>query len=270
MKSVLLYANSDPGLESRLGAAFDVIRTFNGHLTCVQVTPYDSFVMGDPFGGVYALPTVIEQVRKTADEHQTMLQERLRGEGVAWDWLRFDGSPAQVIVDRARLADLIVLSLPSAGSRGPEGSRAMLADVLVHARAPVLAVPQTSDAVQCLGAAMVAWDGSLESSHALRLTLPMLTRASAVHVVTVVEGHTEFPATDACHYLARHGIEAELHEWSREGRSTAAALLDAAAQLSAGYVVMGAYGHTRLREAVLGGATRDMLQTSTVPLLLAH
>ena len=117
---------------------------------------------------------------------------------------------------------------------------------------------------------MVAWDGSLESSHALRLTLPMLAPAAAVHVVTVTESHTEFPATDACHYLARHGIEAELHEWSREGRSTAAALLAAASNLSASYIVMGAYGHTRLREAVLGGATRDMLQTSPFPLLMAH
>ena len=269
MKSILLFANPDPGLESRLQAALDLARQFDGHLTCLQVTPYDSFVMGDPFGGVYALPTVIEQVQKTADEHQARMRDRLSGEGIAWDWMRFDGAPAQVIVDRARLADLIVLSLPAADGR-PEGSRAMLADVLVHARSPVLAVPQGTGPVRGLGPALVAWDGSLESSHALRLTLPMLGRASAVYVVTVTEGSTEFPATDACHYLARHGIEAELHEWPRQGRSTAAALLEAASRLSAAYIVMGAYGHTRLREAVLGGATRDMIHDSTMPLLLAH
>ena len=62
---------------------------------------------------------------------------------------------------------------------------------------------------------MIAWDGSLEASHALRLTLPMLKQASAVHVVTIAQGHREFPATDASHYLARHGIASELHESRR-------------------------------------------------------
>ena len=65
-------------------------------------------------------------------------------------------------------------------------------------------------------------------------------------------------------------MSTELHEWPAEGRSTAASLLNAAGSLSAAYLVMGAYGHTRLREAVLGGATRDILHSSTVPLLLAH
>ncbi len=269
MKSVLLYANQDAGLESRLQAALDVTRLFEGHLTCLQVTPYDAFIMGDPFGGVYALPTVIDQVQRVAEQQRGEIEARLRGEDVGWDWLRFDGAPAQVIVDRGRLADLVVLSLPGEGRAG-EGLQAIVADVLVHARAPVLAVPQSARGFDGLAAALVAWDGSLEASHALRLTLPMLQRAAAVHVVTVTEGHSEFPATDAARYLARHGIEAELAEWPREGRSTSAALIDAAGTLSAGYAVMGAYGHTRLREAVLGGATRDMLHESPVPLLLAH
>lgn len=268
MKTVLLYANSDSGLEARLQAALDLVRMFEGHLSCVQVTPYDAFIMGDPFGGVYALPTVIEQVQRVADEQRSGMEERLRGEGVAWEWLRFDGAASQVIVDRARLADLIVLSLP--GSDAAAGPREIAADVLVHARAPVLAIPSDGRGLAGASRAMVAWDGSLEASHALRLTMPMLKRADAVEVVTVTEGATEFPATDACRYLSRHGIEAQLTEWPRDGRSTAAALIDAAGALDASYVVMGAYGHTRLREAMLGGATRDMLHDSPLPLLLAH
>ncbi len=272
MKSVLLYANKDVGLESRLQAALDVTRLFDGHLTCLQVTPYDSFIMGDPFGGVYALPTVIEQVQKIAGGHRDQIEAQLSGEGVAWDWLSFDGAPGQIIADRARLCDLIVLSRPD--KEGPQGlaqaAQSIAADVLVHARSPVLAVPHASRGFDGLGAAVVAWDGSLEASHALRLTLPMLLRASAVHVVTVTQGHHEFPATDAARYLARHGIEPELHEWPAEGRSIGAALNAAAEALSAAYLVMGAYGHTRLREAVLGGATRDMLHEGKVPLLMAH
>ena len=92
MKTVLLYANDDNGMESRLQAALDMARTFDAHISCLQVTPFDSFIMGDPFGGVYALPTVLEAVRKVEDEHRARIEERLRVEGVSWDWSRFDGS----------------------------------------------------------------------------------------------------------------------------------------------------------------------------------
>src|SRR5688500_16718133 len=103
MKSVLLYANPDAGLEARLQAALDLTRMFEGHLTCLQVTPYDSFIMGDPFGGIYALPTVIEQVQSAAGQHRARIEQRLSGEGVGWDWQRYDGAPGQLLVDRARL-----------------------------------------------------------------------------------------------------------------------------------------------------------------------
>ena len=269
MKSVLLYANEDSGLESRLQAALDVVRLSEGHLLCLQVTPFNSFIMGDPFGGVYALPMLMDQVREADDAHRARLEERLRGEGVSWDWLHFDGEPAQMVVDRSRLSDLIVLSLPTEGVSN-DGPLSMTAETAIHARTPVLAVPQASRGLDCLGPVVVAWNGSQESCNALRLTVPMLQKASAVHVVTVTEDTAEFPATYACLYLARHGIQAELHEWPRDGRNTADALIDAANKLGAGYLLMGAYGHSRFREAVLGGATREMLLRSPVPLLLAH
>jgi nucleotide-binding universal stress UspA family protein len=269
MKAVLLYANEDSGLESRLQAALDVARAFDAHITCVQVTPFDAFIMGDPFGGVYALPTVLEAVRKVEIEHRTRLETRLRSEGVSWDWRRYDGSPAQMVADRSRLSDMIVLSLPETGE-GYDGPLAMVGDVALHARAPVLAIPLRSRGFDCLGPALVAWNGALEAAHALRLTLPMLHKASKVKIVTVVDEKTEFPATDASEYLARHGIHSELHEWPGAGRSTSEELLDAARTLGGSYLVMGAYGRSRLRESILGGTTREMLHNGGMPLLLAH
>jgi nucleotide-binding universal stress UspA family protein len=263
----MLYANQDSGLESRLQAALDTARGFDAHISCVQVTPFDSFIMGDPFGGVYALPSVLEEVRKAEDEHRSRIEARLRVEGASWDWMRYDGSPAQIVADRARLSDLIVLSLPGGGYDGPQS---MVADVALHVRAPVLAVPQSSAMIDSLGTAVVAWNGALEAAHAVRLALPMLRKASSVQIVTVNEDRTEFPATDASQYLARHGIRSELHEWSASGRGIAESLTDAAATLGASYLVMGAYGRSRLRESLLGGTTRAMIQRSKIPLLLAH
>lgn len=268
MKTVLLYANEDKGLESRLQAALDVARAFDAHITCVQVTPYDSFIMGDAFGGIYAMPTVIEQVRVAEDAHRARIEARLANENVGWDWLRYDGQPAQVLFDRARLADLIVVNLAS--DPGYEGPLSLVADVAINARAPVLALPTESRAIDLFGPAMVAWDGRMEGAQALRLSLALLRKASEIHVVTVTDDVVEFPATEAALYLARHGINPMLHQWPREGRSTALALIDAAAALKASYVVMGAYGRSRLREALLGGATREMLRASPLPLVLAH
>lgn len=269
MKNVLLYANADNGLEARLQAALDLARLFDSHLACIQATPFDSFIMGDPFGGVYALPAVLEEVRRAEDGHRERIEARLRLEGIGWDWLRYDGAPAQVIADRARLTDLVVLSAPAEGA-AYEGPVAMAANVALHSRAPVLAVAPNLRGFDGLGAAAVAWDGSPESSQALRLALPLLARAAAVHIVTVADDRTEFPAADASLYLARHGVESTLHEWPRDGRATAAALADAAASLGAKYLVMGAYGRTRLHEAVLGGTTRTLLAAAPLPLLLAH
>src|ERR1051326_7613947 len=114
MKTVLLYANEDSGLKSRLQAALDLGRAFGAHLTCLQVTPFDAFVMGDPFGGVYALPVVLEEVRKAEAEQRARIEQRLAGEDVSWDWLRYDGAPARIVTARSGLADMIVLSLPAA------------------------------------------------------------------------------------------------------------------------------------------------------------
>lgn len=269
MKAILLYANDDSGLEARLQAALDLARAFDGHISCIQVTPFDSFIMGDPFGGVYALPAVVEVVRAAEEKHRARIEDRLRSEGVSWDWSRYDGQPAQLVADRSRLSDLIVLSLPEPAA-DYTGPLAMAGDVVFGARAPVLAVPQASRTFDCLGTAVIAWNGAREAAHALRLTLPMLAKAARVHILTIVEERDGFPATDASQYLARHGIGSELHEWPVAGRSIADTLLEAAATLDGAYVMMGAYGHSRMRETILGGTTRAMLHRGSVPLLLAH
>lgn len=271
MKSLLLHANEDGGLESRLQAALDLVRLFDGHLTCLHTTPYEAFITGDPFGGVYALPVVVDQLKRLEAEQRARLDGKLGNEGVAWDWLQIDGPSVQAILDRSRLADLLVLSLAAKDDDDNEPALSLAASVAIHSRAPVLAVPQSAKGLDATGPAMVAWNGSPEAAHALRLALPMLRRSFEVQVVTVTEEDCpQFPATEGCRYLALHGVKAKLHEASRDDRPIAEILLVAAAKLDARYIVMGAYGHSRLREAVLGGVTREMMRESPVPLLLGH
>lgn len=268
MKSILLYANDDSGFEERLSTALEAASRFAAHLSCLQVTPFDAFIMAEPFGGMYALASVVEQLREKEQAHRTAVEARLGSAGVDWDWQHYEGQPANIIVQRARLADLVVLSLPNR----EDGAHflALTADVALHARTPVLAVPGGHSGFELAGPAVVAWNGSAESAHALRSSLPMLCKASSVHIISVSGDHSDLSGSDATAYLARHGITAESRELPRAGHAVADVLLEAASALNAQYLVAGAYGHTRIREAILGGATRDLLTRSKLPLLLAH
>jgi nucleotide-binding universal stress UspA family protein len=272
MKSILLYANEDPGQEHRLQAALDLGRAHGAHITCIQVTPYASFVIGSPYGAVYAAPWLTEEINRTRTETRTRLEERLRREDVPWSWTEADGDPAQSIVDQSRLADLIVLSLPGAEATASNDALALAGETVVHARSPVLAVPSTGRRIESFGPALVAWNGSPEAAYALRASLPMLKIASAVHVVTVVDGSasTGFPATQASEYLSRHGVNSELREVTSGDRAVGDVVAEQAVAVGAGYIVMGGYGHSRFREAVLGGTTRSLLQQDGIPLLLGR
>jgi nucleotide-binding universal stress UspA family protein len=117
---------------------------------------------------------------------------------------------------------------------------------------------------------MVAWDGSAESAHALRAAVPLLARASAVSLVTITEKEARFPATDALRYLSRHGIHADYAERPRGALTVEEALDQSADSLGADFVVMGAYGHSRVRETLFGGVTRYMIDGARRPLLLMH
>ncbi len=269
MKLVLLHVNNDSGQEARLLAALAIVRQHQAQLTCVQVTPISDFVMTDPFGGSYAVTTLFETLEKQAAEMRATIETRLAKEGIQWDWSIHDGDVAGTIVRRSQLSDLIILS-QAEDARGTRGhSLSLVADVAVHARTPVFAVPATGRAFEPGGVALVAWNGSPEAAHAVRAALPMLKLAGAVHVITFDE-QMDFPLDDLQRYLTARGVLADYAEHPLGGKPVGEALCLAAMQHNAAYIVMGAYGHSRFREAVLGGVSGHMLAHSTVPLLLAH
>lgn len=269
MKSILLHVNDDAGQEARLLAAMAIVRQHDARLTCIQVTPISDFVVTDPFGGMYKVKTLFESLAKQAAEARARIEARLADEGVASEWSIHNGDVAGTIVQRSQLSDLILLSQAD-GARGARSHPlSLVADVSVHARTPVLAVPITGPAFDPSGVAMIAWNGAPEAAHGVRAALPMLKQAAEVQVVTFDEGEA-FPRDDLQRYLTAHDVKAVWVEHHLDGRPVGEALCLAAAEQKAAYIVMGAYGHSRFREAVLGGVSRHMLAHSTVPLLLAH
>ncbi len=271
MKSILVHIHDDTGQKARLQVALDLTRAGGGHLTCLQVTPYNEMVTLDPLGLGYSLVVDLAQMREAEVASQQALEARLNHEHVAWDWQHGDGETAACLLRASRLADVVVVTL-SQGDRHYAGAPLpIVGDLVTHCSSSVLALPSGANTIEMEGRALVAWDGSHEAAVALLRATPLLKRAGEVHVVTIEERDKPvFPSTDASIYLSRHGIYSELHEWPRKNRTVEEALIHAIGELKADWMVMGAFGHSRLRETVFGGVTRYLLAESPVPLLLAH
>jgi nucleotide-binding universal stress UspA family protein len=272
MKSILLNAANDPGWFDRYQVALELARCFSGRLRCVQATPF--FDTGEGFFAFYPYPEIAGELHEIGRQHRARTEDQLRADGCAWSWHEEAlEDQTQALIRWSRLSDVTVISTGASTDDKPRrDDLAMAGAVTVHARGPILAVPPGLGQFDPLGTALIAWNGSPEAAGALRAALPLLRRAKAAHLVSVGEQAppASFTAEDATSYLERHDVACAVHPWTRQDQSVAAALLDAAAALGADYIVAGAYGHTRLREAVLGGTTRQLLRSSTIPLLLTH
>lgn len=272
MKSILLYADGGTAFESRFQVALDLARSQSGHITFLQATPLSGFIMMDPMGGSFVPAGMLAQLRADEEQLRTLIEARMKIEGLPWDWTAYDGDVTQAVISASRLADVIVLSLENSGRNIHPHPLLSIADVAVETRCPVLGVPTDARSLHTGGKMLMAWDGSHEAANALKLALPMLRMAQSVHLVSIVEPKKAggFPSTEASEYLSRHGVGSELIERERGLLAIEEVIENVAGEIGADLLVMGAFGHSRLREVLLGGVTRYFLKDSNIPLLLAH
>ncbi|GHF41392.1 universal stress protein [Seohaeicola zhoushanensis] len=173
----------------------------------------------------------------------------------------------------ARFADLVVLPRPYGKDRGPE-VEAVVEAALFEGRAPVLVVPDTGAVKPEPETVLVAWNESAEAMTAIRKALPFLKTAKVVRIVVIdppAHGpERSDPGGLLGQMLARHGVTCEIDVLSKTLNRVSDVINRHASDTGADLVVMGAYGHSRFREAILGGATRNMLEKAAVPVFLAH
>lgn len=261
MRSILVQGGRDAGMGARLDTAMDLARVHGGHLTVLIDTPVDKYVTVDPYGGAILAREALETALKEDDALSAAFGERLARDDVPFDVAQSELPQMDALVRSADLADIVVVSR-SSGLAG---------DLALNASCAVLVLPDHAPLGLPLGKVCVAWDGSSEAARALKAAVPLLTRAADVRVLTVASDTPNgFPPTEALRYLARHEVKAELTELPR-GRSIEETLAEEVARVGADLFVMGAYGHSRLREFLFGGVTRFFLdELSAPPLLIAH
>ncbi len=266
MRDVLVLIHEDAGQESRLQAALSVTRALNGHLTCLDVFVIP-LIAADPWTG-YTDATVVQTASSDDVTNRALIEKRLGREDVAWTMLNITGDPAEELRMASELADLVVVT--SHGTpRSVVVDRAIVGRVVTKANRPVLAVPPECTRFNVSGRALVAWDGSHSANEAVRAAAPLLALAQDVTIFTVNETDGPFPAEDVALYLSRHGVEPRVTT-RNTGDPVATTIMEESRVSGADYIVMGAFGHSRAREALFGGVTRTLLENSEIPLLLAH
>jgi len=180
----------------------------------------------------------------------------------------------RVAAVHARYADVAVMTRPSEGA-GADLREEIIEGVLFHSGRPAMIAPPGWKGESVGKRVVVAWDASREATRALSEADDILEFAEAVTVLTVdakpkMFGHGDQPGANIAAHLSRRGLPSEVRNVDSMGRSAALAILEEAVALNADLIVMGGYAHSRLRELVFGGATRELLRSATVPLLMAH
>ena len=281
--TILVHVDDSASTAGRVRLAAQLSQRAHGHLVGAAPTGVSRFLY-------HSMPP--EKDDPTLALHLDMLREQARAALASFSaqcrQLELPSFDARVLDDDAgaglsllgRAADLVVI-----GQAAPDAS-ALAADlpahVITHAGRPVLLVPHASPPDTLGRRILVSWDGGREAARALQLALPLLKDADEVRIaVFEVAGgsHTvdDAMAADPRPWLARHGVQASLavsaveqHRMLNRRHEVGERLLAVAADAGADLLVMGAYGHSRFRESILGGVTRTVLEAMTLPVLMAH
>jgi nucleotide-binding universal stress UspA family protein len=276
LKDLLILMDDSPQGAARLDAAINLAAQHGSHLVglYVLVRPHiPGYVRAELTEEI--LQNQAAMLRARADRAEKLFNERVGRVGISGEWRCVEDALEPTLNLHARYCDVVVL-----GQRDPEGedvgsSSEMPDRSILSVGRPVLLIPSVGEYPKIGERVMVAWDGSRAATRAVNDSLPFLAAAKQVSVLAVNprgggEGHGEIPSADICLHLARHGIRAEAQHVFAEDLDVGDMLLSRAADQGIDLLVMGAYGHARWRELVMGGATRHILAHMTMPVLMSH
>jgi nucleotide-binding universal stress UspA family protein len=277
IKDIAFHLSARAGASATIDYAVSVASAFEAHLAGIAFA-LDPFI--PPTMGIGdAVPTdwIDEQREEAQAAAQAVIarfQEVARRNGISAESRQLDASLAGAAEMFGRIARRFDLSLVRQAEPGKTPLEALVIEAaLFDAGRPVLVVPYIQKAALTLDRVLVCWDGGRSVARAVGDAMPFLRRAKTVEVV-IVQGdagkNDEIAGADIGEHLARHDLEVEVKRIVATEGSVMDTILSHAADVGADFLVMGGYGHSRLREFILGGVTRGILGTMTVPVLMSH
>lgn len=272
-KTILVHLSNDRAHMARLNVAISLARRYEAHLVVLYVaTPIS---MPAEVAGRAASIAFIQEATEVAKEEaeriRTEIEASCRSQKLSWEWRMAEGDHLDLLAANAHYADLAVVT----------HSRAELLEdrVVFHvpehlplvAACPVIVLPAEGEPKPIEDHALIAWKECREAARAVASAIPALKRAKEVTVLSLLPpGGTDVSGAKLVEYLARHGVKAKAVSDHCSHGDTGDAILTHVATHHATLLVMGAYGHSRLQEMILGGVTRDVLNNLPVPVLLSH
>ncbi len=273
-KTILVHIDSAKRCPVRLELAIRLARRFDAHLIGLHaLAPFEppGYVMAEMGPAIMEAQQAVAAGETAKTEKEFARQTSSAGLRSV-EWRTAVDDLVEAVSLHARYADLVVIGQ----SEGGEEARVPTefpAQLVVAAGRPVLIVPSAGSFSTLGKRVLVAWNASREASRAVTDAIPLLQQAENVHVMAInpkAAEHGAVPGADIGLYLARHGVKVEIKTDHGAEIDIGNELLSRASDLDVDLIVMGGYGHSRLQEWVLGGATRTILDSMTVPVLMSH
>lgn len=284
LRDLMVVLDGSARDDTKMAVALDLAHRHNAHLIGLcpleLLLPADmSFALGG-YPDLWAMPEFARQIetqaRAKAAGIEVRFQDFLRRRNVRGQWLFETGSLLSAVAHRAHTTDLIVLGQADPDNPPPAVARTLVEDILMTAGRPVLLIPYAGRFETIGTNVLIGWTSTRESARAVHDMLPLLPEAAKVTVLTVESAKAGpasevLPTADIADHLSRHQLTVSAARTVvSDGLAPADALLDYASDIGADLLVVGGYGHSRTREMIMGGVTRDLLRHMTVPVLMSH
>ena len=283
IKDILVHLDASPRSAVRLALAAGLAGRHGAHLTALYVVelPSAALFYGDPSGFADArlVDEMLSKMRETAMVEARRVEQsfgdRIRRDGISGEWRLVEALAADTVALHARYADLTIVGQHDPGDSSIVSATEIAASTLLSSGRPMLVVPYAGPVDRCGETVLVGWKSTREAARAVNDALPLLRQARSVTILAInpeqgIGGDGDVPAADIALHLARHGVKASAAHTVAKEVSEGDVLLNYADDIGADLIVAGGYGHSRLREFAIGGVTRTLLTTMTVPILLSH
>lgn len=278
-KDLVVPVTTTPGDADAINAAIDLAAHFGAHVAILEMVNLP-MPTATPWGLMpdLAMSDVYSRLRAQAEVNVAKRRASLQNAPAPTEVRVVESlfaEPARMAAHCAHYADLAVVAGGANASVEGEVAHAYFSALLLESGRPVLVVPPRTRAARPPQRVLLAWRPTAEATRALHDALPFLIGAERVDVVAIDppggdRGDGQQPGADIATHLARHGVRANVVVRESQGRPVSSLLLEHAREMPAQLIVAGGYGHSRLREWVMGGVTRELLVSSPVPVLFSH
>ena len=278
-KTILVHVDTGRSAPARLKLSADLAARSAAHVTGLYVRrPFQAPAFTDAGPAMDSLYRTYENAAKaeealgTAAFRDLIGGHTIGGKGLSSEWRVTDGLAEEVVAAYARYADLVIVGQAEPDAAATTTPSDLAETVAISGERPVLIVPHIGVTKSPGRTVMLCWNGTREAARAATGALPILKQADKVIILLIDPRNDgdEQPGVSIARWLGRHGVKAVVQRDTAAESSVGGVILSRAADQDADLIVMGLYGHSRMREWVLGGASRTLLASMTVPLLVAH